>query len=102
MQTIEILYNRNPTHSRSIRLSTRLTYLEVLRQLGQHSALGDHWLHIRSRLGAWITSDILPTIIVRGEGITAGPDDTVELWWNGGVLECYRLEELATMFKVEP
>lgn len=101
MQTIEILYNlARPGIDRSIRLSTRLTYLEILRQLGHHSAAEDVWLKIRGRLDGWMTPDTTPTIVVRGHGVKAEPEDTVELWWHGRVLECYRLGEMETMFGV--
>lgn len=100
MQTIEILYTGDRGVDRSHRLSTRLTYLEILRQLGHHSAAEDNWLRMQGRLDAWPTPGITPTIVVRGCGVKAEPEDTVELWWHGRVLECYRLGEMETFFKV--
>ena len=100
MQTIEIKYSGYRGMDRSTRLSTRLTYLEILRQLGHHSAAEDHWLKIRGRLDAWPTPNTTPTIIVQGQGLSAMPEDTVELWWHGRVLECYRLGEMETLFGV--
>lgn len=100
MQTVEILYSGYRGMDRAILLSTRLTYLEILRQLGHHSAAKDHWLHIRGHLDAWMTPDTTPTIVVRGQESNATPMDTVELWWHGRVLECYRLGEMETMFRV--
>ncbi len=101
MQVVSILFpGRHLGHLSRI-ISTTKSHLEILRELG--SMLDDgqqHWLKINRRLDGFDTPRAVPTIIIRPNDRIAAEVDTVELWWNGGVQECYRLSEVRDLFGV--
>lgn len=103
MQVIEIIYDLTRVSRDGVQdhiLSTRLSYLEILHKLSQGLVSDTSYSWLVGQLKPWWeTSEAIPAIVVRGDNSSLSPEDTVELWWNGGILECYRLQELATMFK---
>lgn len=98
MQVVSVLFPGISLSHLSQIISINKNYLEAIRELA--AMLGDecHWMRIGSRLGGFNTPEAVPTIIVRPNDRMVHEHDTVELWWNGGIQECYRLGEIRDLF----
>lgn len=98
MQIVSVLFPyRHLSHLSRI-ISTNKSHLEILRELGVMLDDKWHWMKINSRMDGFHTSEAVPTIIIRPIDRVANKNDTVELWWNGGIQECYRLGEIQNLF----
>ncbi len=98
MQVVSVLFPRGQLSHLTRTISTTKNHLEILRELGVMLDDSWHWMKISGRIGGFDTPEAVPTIIVRPNDRTADERDTVELWWNGGLQECYRLGEIQDLF----
>jgi hypothetical protein len=94
MQNVAVFYSKG----RCVFINTQMTYLEIMVALAKHGVEESPWFHFRSRVKGFLVASNIPNITVRAQGIVACPDDVVELWWNDGILDQYRLSDFVAMY----